>query len=97
MSELRDVLDQESRDSEANLDAPIPPGAKVTRGHGRSKTLQVRLNDDEYATLEDLAERRGLPLSTMVRALLLTAVDSGSESPAERIARLHRELDLLSQ
>ncbi len=97
MSELGHLLDEEATASEQGRDADIPAGAKITRGHGRSKTLQVRLNDDEYATLEAFADERNLPVSTMVRSLVLSAMRTDTGTPEERIARLHHELDLLSQ
>lgn len=97
MSELNDLLDQEAAAAEHNRDAEIPAEAKVTRGHGRSRTLQVRLNDDELETLEALAQERSLPVSTMVRSLILSALRTDKGTPSERIARLHHELDLLSQ
>jgi hypothetical protein len=31
---------------------------KITRGNPRSKVLQMRLNPDEYAAIEPIAERR---------------------------------------
>jgi len=51
---------------------------RVTRGHSRSRVLQIRLNSDELERLEILAEERGLPTSTVARALLLQSLDSGS-------------------
>lgn len=97
MSELGHLLDEEAAASEQGRDADIPAGATISRGHGRSKTLQVRLNDDEYATLEAFADERNLPVSTMVRSLVLSAMRTDTGTPSERIARLHHELDLLSQ
>lgn len=56
-------------------DRPLPPHVKVSQpGHARSKVLQVRLNPEELAALEALAERRGLPVSTLARAQLLPLV-----------------------
>lgn len=51
---------------------------KVTRGHSRGRVLQIRLNDDELAQLEELAAERELPTSTVARALLLQSLSSGS-------------------
>ena len=58
-----------------------------SRGHNRAKTLQIRLNDDECAALNSLAESRGIPVSTLARDLLLgqlTASDTSTKrsSPA---------------
>ena len=54
--------------------APLPEGTVVTRGHGRSKVLQVRLNGDELEQLELLAKGRELPVSTLARSLILAAL-----------------------
>lgn len=50
-----------------NPDAPLPANVKVTRGHSRTKVLQIRLNADELAELERVAATRGLPPSTVAR------------------------------
>lgn len=97
MSDVSDLLDAEGVASEAGKDAPLQPGTTVTRGHGRTKTLQVRLNDDEYAAVTALAETRNVPVSTLVRSLILPVITAGVDTPAVRIERLRRELDLLSQ
>ena len=68
---------------------------KVSRGHGRSRTLQVRLNEDEFAALEQRAEARGVPAFSLTRALLLEA--SATESSKEqKTATLHRLIDELA-
>ncbi|MDO9396143.1 MAG: hypothetical protein Q7T71_06340 [Herbiconiux sp.] len=46
----------------------------ITRGHDRVKTLQVRLNEDEFAALSALADDRHMPVSTAARMLLLQAL-----------------------
>jgi hypothetical protein len=55
-------------------EAPLPAHVKVTRGHPRAKNLQVRFRDDEYNALADYAAQRGLPISTLVRMLVLQAI-----------------------
>jgi hypothetical protein len=57
-----------------NIDAPLPAHVRVTRGHPRAKNLQVRFRDDEYDELAAYAEHRGLPVSTVVRMLVLQAI-----------------------
>lgn len=51
---------------------------RVTRGHSRSRVLQVRLNEDELAMLEKFADARGLPISTVARSLLLGTMARGA-------------------
>lgn len=68
---LGDEIAREITDIEAHADDPLPPSTKITRGHARSRVLQVRLNDDELDRIIELAEQRDLPASTFARSLLL--------------------------
>jgi hypothetical protein len=72
-SDIAALLEQEAESIDADRDAPIA-GSKVTRGRGRSKTLQIRLNPEELEELERIAESRGLPVSTVAREALLNLV-----------------------
>ena len=76
---LEDLIAAEARAAEqAELTsdpiAPLPGSSKVTRGHPRAKNLQVRFRDDEFDDLVAYAEDRGLPVSTVVRTLVLQAI-----------------------
>ncbi|MCG5433480.1 hypothetical protein LV457_14455 [Mycobacterium sp. MYCO198283] len=56
-------------------DRPLPEHVTVSRpNRARSKVLQVRLNPEELEALERVAERRGLPVSTVAREQLLRLV-----------------------
>ena len=44
---IDDLITAEAEASEAHPDAELRPGTTTRRGHGRSRTLQVRLNADE--------------------------------------------------
>jgi hypothetical protein len=48
--------------------------ATISRGNGRSKVLQVRLNPEELAALERLAEERGLPTSMVAREAIIRLI-----------------------
>lgn len=74
---------------------PIPPGTKVTRGHDRTKTLQVRLNDDEYDRLKSMADAAELPVSTMVRSMILRQMQPTDKRPAVMITHIVGELEVL--
>ncbi|SDC01789.1 hypothetical protein GA0111570_11444 [Raineyella antarctica] len=93
---INDLIAAESTASERNPDAAIKAGSKVTRGHRRAKTLQVRLNVEELGALEDLADRRGLPVSTVARDLLLAQLAASNTSTERLIARLRADLDNLA-
>lgn len=96
---ISDNLAAEFAESEAVEQTPdrmVREDVKVTRGNGRSRVLQVRLNDEEYAELEALAATLGdggVPVSTAARSLLLQALRAPvpSAAPAD-IARLTNAL-----
>lgn len=48
-----------------------PVGTTVRRGKGPSRMFNVRLTDEQYQQLEQVAREKHLPLSTMARAWLL--------------------------
>lgn len=93
---IRDLIAAEAEAAERNPDASLKPGSKVTRGHQRARTLQVRLNTEELEALTRLAERRGLPVSTLARGILLTQLAASDESAGALIARIRAELDDLA-
>jgi hypothetical protein len=64
----------EDAEATADPDAPLPAHVTVTRGHPRARNLQVRFRDDEFDELTTYAEHRGLPVSTVVRSLVLQAI-----------------------
>jgi len=74
-----EVRAAEEAEATSDPDAPLPAHVKVTRGHPRAKNLQVRLREDEYDELAAYAEQRGLPISTVVRMLVLQAIAPGDD------------------
>lgn len=72
--DLAALLAEEAEAAELNPDAPITEATTVTRGHGRSKTLQIRLNPEELEELERVAASRGLPTSTVAREAILRLI-----------------------
>ena len=73
MTELKHLLDTKgaaAETAEADQESPLRTDVKVTRGHHRAKTLQIRLNEEELRELVALAADRGLPVSTVARQLL---------------------------
>jgi hypothetical protein len=93
---ISDLIATEADAVERNPDAPIKPGSKVTRGHQRARTLQVRLNVEELDALSRLAEQRGLPVSTLARDLLLAQLADSDNSAKALIAKIRAELDDLA-
>jgi uncharacterized protein YbaP (TraB family) len=93
---INDLIAAEAAAAEGNPDAPIKPGSKITRGHSRARTLQIRLNEDELAALNALAQARGIPPSTLARDLLLGQLTGADISTHALIARIRAELDALA-
>lgn len=93
---IDELIAAEAKASELNQDAELKPGTKVTRGHGRSKTLQVRLNYEEFTSLARVAEERGIPVSTLARDLLLRELSDPSTDPRSLLARIRSDLDELA-
>jgi len=93
---IDELIAAESEAAERNPDAEIRPGSRVTRGHSRARTLQVRLNDEESAVLAAAAEQRGVPASTLARELLMSQLASPATTPQAVIARMRADLDALA-
>lgn len=94
MSGLQELLDAEgaaAEAAEADQESVRRTDAKVTRGHSRAKTLQIRLNEDELAELTALAEDRGLPVSTIARQLLLQSL-APTDDLKTALDRLERDV-----
>ncbi|WP_231987375.1 hypothetical protein [Mycobacterium sp. 852014-50255_SCH5639931] len=84
---LAEIGDEAEAGEQDQTVKPIPEHVKVTRGNARSKVLQVRLNPDEYAAIERIAEARGLPASTVAREALLKLV-AEEDAEAQPLATL---------
>jgi len=93
---IDELIAAESEAAERNPDAEFRPGTKVTRGHSRTRTLQVRLNNEEFAVLAAAAEQRGVPASTLARELLLSQLAEPASTPQAVIARMRADLDALA-
>lgn len=79
MSKVSDLIASEVAAAEAAPDRPGEPLAshvRVTRGHDRSRVLQVRLSEAEYAMLAERADEQQVPASTFARAVILQGLAS---------------------
>jgi hypothetical protein len=78
---LAEADEIEAAERTADPDAPLPAHVKVSQpGRARSKVLQVRLNPEELAALDAIAERRGLPVSTVAREQILQLIADDAEN-----------------
>ncbi|MHB1526466.1 MAG: hypothetical protein ACYCZN_09330 [Candidatus Dormibacteria bacterium] len=89
------LVAEEAASSEANRDAPLLADSAVGRpNRPRSAVYSVRLNLEEVASLQALAEEVGVPASTLVRSWIVDQLRSArgefGEAEAElRAAQLH--------
>ena len=67
-------------EAQAKRDEPYPGDTSVRRPNQASRMFNVRLTEEQFTALHDLAEQRHLPMSTMARAWLLDRLDE--ERPA---------------
>src|ERR1700722_18257652 len=75
MSDIEKIIEAETEASEDDRDAPIPEGAKVTRpNRGRSTVYSIRLNPDEVAALQSIADAAGVPGSTLARSWIVERI-----------------------
>lgn len=59
----------------ADEQGQYPAGTVVRRGQGPSRMFNVRLTDEQYQQLEQVARTKHLPVSTMARAWLLDRLE----------------------
>lgn len=96
---VESLIEMESAAAEPTREAQILPSTKVSRGHGRTQTLQVRLTEAEYRRIADYAAGKGLPVSTMARDILLAGIETdsnGRNSAVALISRMQADLDMLA-
>jgi hypothetical protein len=100
-AELRRLLDEEAEHAEATKDEPIPADAlaRATRpNRGKSVMFSLRLQPDELAAVQALAEDQGVPASTLVRGWIvrqLAAEHAGAADTAAMLDRLETDVRVL--
>jgi len=62
-------------ENQATNTEPYPKGTAISRANQPSRMFNVRLTDDQFAAIQQLAADRHLPMSTMARAWLLDRLD----------------------
>jgi len=62
-------------EAQADVDDAYPQGTRISRPNRPSRMFNVRLTDEQYATLQELAHAHHLPMSTMARSWLLERLD----------------------
>lgn len=89
MRDIKKIIDEETKASEENRDAPIGEGAKVTRpNRARSTVYSIRLNAEEVAALQSLADVAGVPGSTLARSFIIERIREEQTGLSEAEAEL---------
>jgi len=60
----------------ANSGEPYPEGTVITRPNAPSRMFNLRLSGEQFDALQQLANAKHLPMSTMARAWLLDRLDA---------------------
>jgi len=89
VSEIAKLISQEAEAAEADRDAPLPAGAVLSRpNRGRSTVYSIRLNPEEVAALQDLADAANVPSSTLARSWIVERIREEKEGLSEPAAEL---------
>jgi predicted transcriptional regulator len=89
MSDIDKIIEAETEASENNRDAPIPEGAQITRpNRGRSTVYSIRLNPDEVAALQSIADAAGVPGSTLARSWIVERIQEEQAGLSDAEAEL---------
>lgn len=73
-------VDARALETHADSEDPYPADTQISRPNKTSRMFNLRLTDEQYEEITDLARKRHLPVSTMARAWLLERLDQ--ERPA---------------
>lgn len=88
---VKDMLDEIVAESEATKDDPMPEGTVWTRPNlARSVTFSLRLNPEELAAVQAVAEDRGIPASTLVRGWIARQLAAERGAPTDTAAVVER-------
>lgn len=88
---VKDMLDRIGAEAEATKDDPMPEGTVWTRPNlARSVTFSLRLNPEELAEVQAVANDRGVPASTLVRGWIVRQLAAERTAPTDTAAVVER-------
>lgn len=88
---VKDMLEQIVAESEATKDDPMPAGTVWTRPNlARSVTFSLRLNPEELAAVQAVAQERDVPASTLVRGWIMRQLAAERGAPTDAAAVVER-------
>ena len=86
MNKIERLIREELEAAESNPDAQAAPDVKLSRpNRTRSTVYSIRLNPEEIAAIQKIAEGASLPASTLVRSWIVERIrdERGENSDAE--------------
>ena len=72
--------DARALEVEADATDSYPPGTQVSRPTRPSRMFNLRLTEEQFADLQNVARAHHLPMSTMARGWLLERLDQESRA-----------------
>lgn len=91
--DVEQLIAAEAEHSEVTRDDPIPAGALAAARRpnlARSVTFTVRLNPDELTGVREVAARRGVPPSTLVRGWVVRELAAEKSGPTDAVQAVDR-------
>lgn len=91
--DVRALIAAEAEHAEATMNDPIPAEAlaRATRpNRAKSVTFSLRLNPEELAAVQTLADERDLPASTLVRGWIVRQLAAERGAPSDTAAVVER-------
>lgn len=67
--------DARALEAQADVTDPYPSDTQITRPNRPSRMFNLRLTEEQFAELQDVARAHHLPMSTMARGWLLERLD----------------------
>lgn len=84
MTEAKQLVEQTAAEAEASMNDPMPPGTVYTRpNRAKSVTFSLRLNPDELAAVQQLADERDVPASALVRGWIVQRLAAERNAPTD--------------
>jgi len=84
MTEAKQLVEQIAAEAEASMNDPMPPGTVYTRpNRAKSVTFSLRLNPDELAAVQQLADERDVPASALVRGWIVQRLAAERNTPTD--------------
>lgn len=81
---LHELIDDEAEHAEAHRGDPIPAASGGTRpNRSKSGMLSLRLNPDELIAVQELARKRDVPASALVRGWILQRLADEESAPTD--------------